>query len=71
MSGPQCIILETPGTGNDSINDFNWVFLEIPVKSCIVGMLLTYPIGSEVGGQFFCAKNPRLTHDAINHSLSY
>ena len=26
---------------NDSIYDFDWVFLEIPVKNCIVGMLLT------------------------------
>ena len=24
--------------------DFDWVFLEIPVKNCIVGMLLTCPI---------------------------
>ena len=24
--------------------DFDWVFLENPVKNCIVGMLLTYPI---------------------------
>ena len=30
---------------NDSIiHDFDWVILEIPVKICIVGMLLTYPI---------------------------
>ena len=34
---------------NDTINDFDWVFLEIPVKICIVGMLLTCPIGL-VGG---------------------
>ena len=31
-------------TVNDSINDFDWVFLEIPVKICIVGLILTYPI---------------------------
>ena len=31
-------------SGNDSISDFDWVFLEIPVKNCIVGMLLTCPI---------------------------
>ena len=29
---------------NDSIYDFDRVFLEIPVKNCIVGMLLTCPI---------------------------
>ena len=38
MSIPQCIILEIP---NDSIYDFDRVSLEIPVKNCIVGMLLT------------------------------
>ena len=27
-----------------SIKDFYWVFLEIPVKNCIVGMLSTCPI---------------------------
>ena len=26
---------------NDTIYNFNWVLLEIPVKNCIVGMLLT------------------------------
>ena len=31
---------------NDSIYYFDWVFLEIPVKNCIVGMLLTCPIVS-------------------------
>ena len=36
MSIPQCIILD-----NDSIYDFDGVFLEIPVKNCIVGILLT------------------------------
>ena len=25
---------------NNSLSDFDWVFLEIPVKDCIVGMLL-------------------------------
>ena len=39
MSIPQCIILD-----NDSIYDFDGVFLVIPVKDCIVGMLLTRPI---------------------------
>ena len=29
---------------NDSIYDFDWVFVEIPVKCCIVGMTLTRPI---------------------------
>ena len=29
---------------NDRIYDFDWVFLEFPVKNCIVGMLLTCPI---------------------------
>ena len=38
---PQCIISEIP---DESVNDFDWVFLEIPVKSCIVGMLLTCPM---------------------------
>ena len=45
MSIPQCIILEIPV--NDSINNFDRVFLEIPVKTCIVGMLLTCPISFE------------------------
>ena len=39
MSIPQCTILEIPV--NDSINDFDRVF---PVKDCIVGMLLKFPI---------------------------
>ena len=29
---------------HDSIYDIDWVFLEIPVKNCIVGMLLTCPL---------------------------
>ena len=29
----------------DSISDFDGVFLEIPVKNCIAGMLLTCPFG--------------------------
>ena len=30
---------------NDSIlYDFDWEFLEVPVKNCMVGMLLTRPI---------------------------
>ena len=46
MSIPQCIISEFPDTHafNDGIKDFDGVFLEILVKNCIVGMLLTYPI---------------------------
>ena len=40
MSIPQCIILEIPYI----IHDFDWVFLEIPVYNCIVGMLLTRPL---------------------------
>ena len=31
---------------NDSIYNFDWVFLEIPVKNCMVRMLLTGPIDS-------------------------
>ena len=38
----QRIILEIPDTINGSVYDFDWVFLEIPVKNCIVGMLLMY-----------------------------
>ena len=29
---------------NDSLYDFDWVFPKIPVKNCIVGMLLACPI---------------------------
>ena len=29
---------------NQSIHNFYWVFLETPVRNCIVGMLLTRPI---------------------------
>ena len=36
MGIPQRIILENPDTLNDSIYDFDWVFLEIPMKNCIV-----------------------------------
>ena len=44
---PQFIILEIPHTlVNDSIYDFDWVFLEIPAQNCIMGMLLTQPICS-------------------------
>ena len=28
-------------SANDGIYDYEWVFLEIPVKNCIVGMLYT------------------------------
>ena len=46
MSIPQCIILEIPTNSvNDSIFIFDWVFLEIPLKNCIVGMQLTCPRG--------------------------
>ena len=31
---------------NDSIYNFDWVFLEIPVRNCIAGMLLTCHISS-------------------------
>ena len=41
---PQCIILEIPDTLTDSRYEFDWVFPEIPIKNCIVGMLLTRPI---------------------------
>ena len=41
MRIPQCTILEIPDTLR---YDFDWVFLEIPVKNCIVGMLLTCQI---------------------------
>ena len=44
MSIPQCIILEIPDTLNDSVYDFDWVFLEIPEKNCNMGMLFTCPI---------------------------
>ena len=41
MSIPQCNILEIRDTSvNDGIYVFDWVFLEIPMKSCILGMLL-------------------------------
>ena len=36
---------------NDNIYDFDSVFLEIPVKNCIMGMLLTCPIDWQ--GQLF------------------
>ena len=39
MSIPQCIILEIPV--NESIYDFDRVYMEILVENCIVGMLLT------------------------------
>ena len=47
--GPMCAlgwIIKAQGpVGNQYVNgsiyDFDWVFLEIPVKHCIVGMLLT------------------------------
>ena len=34
----------------DSILDFGWVFLEIPVKNGIVGMLLTYKSDNQYPG---------------------
>ena len=33
---------------NDGKNDFDWVFMEIPMKNCIVGMLLTWPIAEMI-----------------------
>ena len=45
MSIPQCIIWKSQAHSvNYSIYDFHWVFLEIPEKNSIVGMLLTCPI---------------------------
>ena len=45
MSIPECNILENQTHAvNDSLYDFEWVFLEIPVKNCIVGMLIKRPI---------------------------
>ena len=42
MSIPQNIVLQSqPRSVNDGIYDFDGVFLEIPTKNCIVGMLLT------------------------------
>ena len=38
---------------NDSLYDFDWVFLEIPVKNCIVGMLLTCPIANKTPSTWF------------------
>ena len=31
------------------------------MKNCIVGMLLTCPVGGKVGGQFLSVRNPSLT----------
>ena len=46
MSIKKCIILEIPTHSvKDSIYDLDWIFLEIPMKYCIVGMLLKCPIG--------------------------
>ena len=42
MSISQYIISEI--SVKDSVYDFDWVFREIPVQNCIVGMLSTYPI---------------------------
>ena len=43
MCIPQCIILEIIDTSiNDGIYDFDGVFLAIPMKSCIVGILLAW-----------------------------
>ena len=45
MNIPQCSILEIPDTpAYDSLYDSDSVFLENPVKNCIVGMLSTCPI---------------------------
>ena len=45
MSIRQNIVLESQTRSvNDGIYDFDWVFPEIPLKNCIVGMLLTYCI---------------------------
>ena len=46
MSIPQCIILEFPDSTQSMIayEDFDYVFLEIPVKTYIVRMLLTWAI---------------------------
>ena len=44
MSIPQCIFQKSQiHSVNDSVYDFHWVCLEIPVENCIVGMLLTCP----------------------------
>ena len=44
MSIPQWITLEIPGTQSMTACDFDWVFLEISVKNCIMRMFLTCPI---------------------------
>ena len=42
MSIPQCIISEFPTHPViDSLEDFDWVLLEIIMKDCIVGMFVT------------------------------
>ena len=51
-------------TVNDSIYDFDCAFLEIRVQNCIVGMLLTCPIGSA-----FCFSGKRM-HHVSNHMQS-
>ena len=49
MSIPQCHNalswkFQTHSVNDSMMNDFDWVFLEIPVGNYIVGMLLTCPI---------------------------
>ena len=46
MSIPQCIILEIPDALSQwwHCYDFHWVILQIPAKSCNVGMLSTFLI---------------------------
>ena len=50
---------------NDSLYDFDWVFPEIPVKSCIVGMLLACPI---CGKNEQNAKLPMFLKPYLNHA---
>ena len=50
------------------IYDFDRVFLEIPVKNCIVGMLVTCPIFTEC--HLFVVSRPQIlnctaTHEAV------
>ena len=60
MSIPQCIILEIPDTLSRwyHIYDFDWVFLELPLEKCIVGMLLTCPINCKLKHWKCCVMCP-------------
>ena len=50
-----CIILESQTHSvNDSIYNFDRVFLEIPVENCMVGMLLTYTIDPNLWESLWC-----------------